>query len=214
MLDFCPSHYSENGRNETAKCRWERLWRTALAALDEQGKLDWSMAFLDGSFAPAKAGAEKVGVTKKGKRTKWMVVVDGNGLPLGFHLDRANAAEVRLAEQTLDTISVSRARGRPKRRPAKLVADRGYDRSAFRCALRGPGHQDVHPAQATPRKLESEAGPSYRRAQRGLSIEVHGGAQLRLAGRLSATAHPLPSASSWSIAASSPSRCSWSASSD
>jgi hypothetical protein len=83
---------------------WERIWRTALAALEMQGKLDWSMAFLDGSCAPAKKGGEKVGLTRKGKGTKWMVVVDGNGLPLGFHLDGANRAEVRLAEQTLNTL--------------------------------------------------------------------------------------------------------------
>src|SRR5215472_8897900 len=115
---------------------WERIWRTALAALDLQGKLDWSLAFLDGSFAPAKNGGEQVGLTKKGKGTKWMLVVDGNGLPLGFHLDSANTAEVRLAERTLDTIAVVRPRGRPKQRPEKLLADRGYDSRAFRAALR------------------------------------------------------------------------------
>lgn len=35
---------------------WERLWRTFLSTLDAQGKLDWSQAFLDGSFVPAKKG--------------------------------------------------------------------------------------------------------------------------------------------------------------
>jgi transposase len=104
---------------------WERIWRAALMALDQQDRLDWSMSFLDGSFAPAKNGGEKVGVTKKGKGTKWMLVVDGNGLPVGFHLDSANVAEVKLAEQTLDTSRVSRARGRPKRRPASWRAKRG-----------------------------------------------------------------------------------------
>ena len=49
---------------------WERIWRAALAALDVQGNLDWSMAFLDGSFVPAKKGGEHVGLTKKGKGTK------------------------------------------------------------------------------------------------------------------------------------------------
>jgi hypothetical protein len=111
------------------------IWRTALSTLDQQGKLDWSMAFRDGSFAPAKKGGEKVGVTKKGRGTKWMLVVDGHGLPLGFHLDSANTAEVRLAEQTLHTIGVSRSRGRPKRRPEKLVVDRAYD-SRARSAVR------------------------------------------------------------------------------
>jgi transposase len=118
---------------------WELIWRAALSALDQRGQLEWSMAFLDGSFAPAKRGGEQVGVTKKGKGTKWMLVVDGHGLPLGFHLESAKVAEVKLAEQTLDTIRVARPRGRPKCRPQKLVADRGYDSSAFRAALRRRG---------------------------------------------------------------------------
>ena len=49
---------------------WERIWRAALAALDRQGKLDWTMAFLDGPFAPAKKDGERVGRTKKGKSAK------------------------------------------------------------------------------------------------------------------------------------------------
>src|SRR5258706_2239135 len=118
---------------------WERLWRAALVVLDRQGQLDWSMAFLDGSFAPAKKGGDQVGLTKKGKGTKWMLVIDGNGLPLGFHLDSANTAEVRLAEATLDTITVPRPRGRPRQRPEKLVADRAYDSRAFRAGLRRRG---------------------------------------------------------------------------
>ena len=129
---------------------WERIWRVAQAALDQQGSLDWSMAFLDGSFAPAKRGGEKVGVTKMGKGTKWMLVVDGHGLPLGFHLDSAKVAEVKLAEQTLDTIRVARPRGRPRHRPDKLVADRGYDSSAFRAALRHRGIRMCIPPKRRP----------------------------------------------------------------
>ena len=43
---------------------WEGIWRAALAARDRQCALDWSLAFLDGSFAPAKQGGDKVGLTK------------------------------------------------------------------------------------------------------------------------------------------------------
>ena len=32
-------------------------WRLFLSELDERGQLDWSEAFIDGSFAPAKKGA-------------------------------------------------------------------------------------------------------------------------------------------------------------
>jgi transposase len=137
---------------------WERIWRAALAALDWQGQLDWSMAFLDGSFAPAKRGGEQFGVTKKGKGTKWMLVVDGQGLPLGFHLAGANQAEVRLAEQTLDSIRVTRPHGRPKRRPAKLVADRGYDSRAFRSALRRRGIRMCIPPKRRPATWKAKRG--------------------------------------------------------
>jgi transposase len=137
---------------------WERIWRAALAALGQQDQLDWSMAFLDGSFVPAKKGGDKVGLTKKGKGTKWMLVVDGNGLPLGFHLDSANRAEVQLAEQTLDTIRVARRRGRPKQRPQKLIADRGYDSSAFRRALRRRGIRMCIPAKRRPRRWRAKRG--------------------------------------------------------
>jgi transposase len=40
---------------------WERIWRAFLTSLDEAGKLDWSRAFLDGSFVPAKKGGSRLG---------------------------------------------------------------------------------------------------------------------------------------------------------
>ncbi len=137
---------------------WARIWRAALAVLDVQGKLDWSMGFLDGSFVPAKKGGECIGLTRKGTGTKWMLVVDGNDLPLGFHLDSANRAGVRLAQQTLDTINVARARGCPKQRPEKLVADRGYDRSTFRQARRRRGIRMCIPAKRRPVTWKAKRG--------------------------------------------------------
>jgi transposase len=137
---------------------WKRIWRAALAALDVQGRLDWSKAFLDGSFAPAKKGGDQVGLTKKGKGTKWILVVDGNGFPLDFHLDSARLAEVRLAERTLDTIKVARPRGRPKQLPAQLVADRGYDSSAFRAALRRRGIRMCIPPKRRPATWRAKRG--------------------------------------------------------
>ena len=68
-----------------------------------------------------------------------MLVIDGHGLPLGFHLDSANTAEGQLAEATLDTIAVPRPRGLPRQRPKKLLADRAYDSTALRAALRRRG---------------------------------------------------------------------------
>src|ERR1700687_3638341 len=47
-----------------------------------------------------------VGKTKRGKGTKWMVVVDGRGLPLGDYLHSASPAEVRLAGSALVALRV------------------------------------------------------------------------------------------------------------
>jgi len=35
---------------------WDRMWKKLLKSLNQEEKLDWAMAFLDGSFAPAKKG--------------------------------------------------------------------------------------------------------------------------------------------------------------
>ncbi len=35
---------------------WERIWMAFVSALDEGGRVDWSRAFLDGTFVPAKRG--------------------------------------------------------------------------------------------------------------------------------------------------------------
>ena len=35
---------------------WLKAWRALLGQLDEQGQLEWSETFADGSFAPAKKG--------------------------------------------------------------------------------------------------------------------------------------------------------------
>jgi hypothetical protein len=48
-----------------------------------------------------------------------MLVIDGHGRALGYHLDSASCAEIALAEQMLDTIRVRRGRGRPKQRPKR-----------------------------------------------------------------------------------------------
>jgi IS5 family transposase len=87
-----------------------------------------------------------------------MLVIDGNGLPLGFHLDSASRAEVRLAQQTLDTIKVARPHGRPKQRPMQLVADRGYDSGGFRQALRRRGRPDVHSTKRRPTNWKAKRG--------------------------------------------------------
>lgn len=82
-------------------------------------------------------GGSEVGKTKRGKGSKCMVVVDGQGLPLGIHVSSATPAEITLVDTTLSTIRVRR--GRRYRQPVRLIADRAYDSDALRERLAGRG---------------------------------------------------------------------------
>jgi Transposase DDE domain len=56
-----------------------------------------------------------------------MVLVDGQGLPLGVRLESASPGEATLAEATLKEVHVSRAKDRPRQKPKRVIADRAYD---------------------------------------------------------------------------------------
>lgn len=90
-----------------------------------------------------------------------MLIVDGAGTPIGFHLDSAGKAEVRLAEETLCSVRVRRqSRGRPRTRPALLTADRAYDSRAFRQYLRGRGIRACIPPRRRPTGWKRKRGRS------------------------------------------------------
>jgi IS5 family transposase len=70
--------------------------------------------------------------TDRGKPgTKYHLLTDRNGLPLHVLASAANVHDSRLFEPLLETNSGVRSRrgrpGRPRRRPEKLHADKGYD---------------------------------------------------------------------------------------
>ncbi|MBZ5617005.1 MAG: transposase, partial [Acidobacteriia bacterium] len=85
---------------------------------------------------PGEKGGSAVGKTKRGKGTKWMVLVDGEGLPLGVRLESASPSEVTLAEATLAEVRVPQPKGRPRQKPERVIADRGYDSDPLRERLR------------------------------------------------------------------------------
>jgi hypothetical protein len=69
-----------------------------------------------------------------------MVLVDGNGTPLGIHVDSASPAEVKLLKTALDKVSAGRRSkaGRPRKRPDRLIMDRAYDSNPLRKELANP----------------------------------------------------------------------------
>ena len=70
-------------------------------------------------------------------------MIDANGIPLAVGLSAANTHDSQLLEQLVDAIPAiigPRGRpGRPRRRPAKLHGDKGYDFPGCRRLLRRRG---------------------------------------------------------------------------
>jgi transposase len=114
-----------------------------------------------------KKGGSGIGKTKVGKGSKVMLVVDGNGLPIGLHLASAQPHEITLAAQTLKTIRVPQKRGRPRTRPQALAADKAYDSRPFRAELRQRGIQVAIPTFERRKRKQPkrgrpiQAGPLY-----------------------------------------------------
>lgn len=70
--------------------------------------------------------------------------MDANGIPLAVTLTGANANDVTQLIPLVQAIPPVRGkRGRPRRRPEKLQADRGYDSQPHRNTLRALGIQPV-----------------------------------------------------------------------
>jgi hypothetical protein len=85
-------------------------------------------------------GGQKTGKnpTDRGKRgSKHHVLVDRWGLPLAVGLTAANVSDPTTLEAMVDAVPPIRGkRGRPRRRPDKLHADKAYNSVANRAALR------------------------------------------------------------------------------
>jgi transposase len=95
---------------------------------------------------PGQKGGEATGPnpTDRGKPgSKYHLVVDKRGVPLAVRLSAANAHDATqllpLVDQIPPIIGPRGRPGRPRKRPAKLHADKAYDASTLRRALRARG---------------------------------------------------------------------------
>ena len=67
-------------------------------------------------------------------------MVDSQGIPLAILLTAANVNETTMLEPIVDAIApIKRPRGRPRKRPDKLHADKGYESKKNKAALRRRG---------------------------------------------------------------------------
>jgi transposase len=124
-------------------------------------------------FRSGEKRGSKVGKTKRGKGTKWMVVVDGQGVPLGKQLYSASPNEVRLAEETLAAVRVTRQHrgGRPRQKVRRVIADRAFDSDPLRTQLAARGIELIVPHRWNRSKPPTQDGRALRRYRRRWKVE-------------------------------------------
>jgi len=101
-----------------------------------------------------------------------MVVVDGQGIPLGSKLESASPGEVTLAEATLKRICVPRGGpGRPRQRPLRVIADKAYDSDPLRWRLLQRGMVLISPHRDGRQKPSLNDGRELRRYRKRYKVE-------------------------------------------
>lgn len=97
----------------------DRVLTVLYKMLRKEGVFDLSCAALDGTFVHASNGGEVVGHGYKGKGSTLLVMVDGHGIPIGFHIAAANKPEVHETKNLLE-------KGMMMRPPQVVAADKGF----------------------------------------------------------------------------------------
>ncbi|MEU1784180.1 MULTISPECIES: IS5 family transposase [Streptomyces] len=115
---------------------WPRLHQVLLALLRGANALDFSRAAVDGSHIRALKGSNKTGrspVDRGRTVSEHHLITDATGIPLAATLTGGNRNDVTQLLPLLEAVPPVRGkRGRPRRRPDVLLADRGYDHDKYR----------------------------------------------------------------------------------
>ena len=174
-----PRRYGSPSTCWRRRKQWEetgvllKLWRAFLAQLNDQQKLRWDECLVDGSFVPAKKGGPKSAPPSGARaRSGWFWSM-ARGPPSGAYLDAAAPAEVTLLEQTLDPVAGGRPGkpARPRERPDRLSADRGYESNPLRARLARRGIEPIIPARRNHTRATHQDGRKLRRYRRRWSVE-------------------------------------------
>ncbi len=158
--------------------RWRRagIWVRIQAALqqraDRQGQVDWSVHFVDSTIVRAHqhaAGArggqagEALGRSRGGFSTKLHVRADRWGNPLVLLLTAGERHDQTVFTALMEHGDIKRSgKGRPRRRPRRVVGDKGYSSRRIRTWLRHHGIRHTIPHK----RNECNRGPFDRAVYR------------------------------------------------
>ena len=109
-------------------------------------------ALIDSSLVRARGGGGRTGpspVDRRKRGSKHQIITAAGGIPLVADTTAANVPDVNPMIPLVDAIPPVRGKpGRPRRRPASLYGDRGYDSDPHRRKLLPARHPSIHRATA------------------------------------------------------------------
>ncbi len=164
--DFCPRNFlrpppaggvSSSGKKKVYGCN---AWRAFLRELDQRGTVGLGRIFSRWQLRFREKGGSCSWENQAGQRHE----VDGIGRrsrsSAGSSARKCLPSEVNLAEATLAEVRVPRAKGRPRQKPERVIADRGYDSDPLRQRLRRRGIDLIVPYRQNNRHRRYEDGAS------------------------------------------------------
>ena len=163
----------------TADGTWERILDEVIVKDDAVGNVEWTFSIDSSSVRPPalRRGPEKGGCTtwwvealavegealgrsRGGLTSKIHLAVDGRGLPMSVILTPGQAGDNPQLLPLLDQINVSReGRGRPRKRPDRVLADKAYSHPSTRAALRARGIAFTSPERVDQIERRRAKGP-------------------------------------------------------
>ena len=99
-----------------------------------------------------------------------MVVVDGQGIPVGSQLASASLAEIKLLDAALANVGVGDS-GCESLSLKRLIADRAYDSDQKRAELHARGIDFIVPHRRNRKRIKLQDGRKLRRYRRRWKIE-------------------------------------------
>lgn len=121
---------------------------------------------------PREIEGDEIGLTKRGKGSKCMVVVDSKGIPFGATIYSASPAEASVIETTLDSITKPRRdRGRLRPRIRRLIVDKVYDKDALRFGMEDRDIELICAYRKNLTQLQSPDGRALRWYRRRGKVE-------------------------------------------
>lgn len=120
-----------------------------------------NLACTDGTGELSEPTDHALGRSRGGFTTKLHLVTDGRGLPLAVEVSAGQAQESRYAVPVLTAVRIPPREGRcgrPRRRPAMVAGDKGYDLPPVRRWLRAHRIRAVIPEKTRPAHWRARRG--------------------------------------------------------